>query len=105
LVDGRAARDLHSHEPPSLDPAPATSFATSLSPWIGPLQALDHAQVPAPDQDPEPASYLRGGRDWALDILLEVRINGHVVAYPPFAAMYWTPPQLLAHVTVNGAAL
>lgn len=105
LVNDWSARDLQRYESTSLDPAPATSFATSISPWIVPLQALEHAKVPAPEQDPEPASYLRGGRDWALDISLEVRINGHVVANPPFAAMYWTPPQLLAHVTVNGAAL
>ena len=36
---------------------------------------------------------------------MEVRLNGHVVARPPFATMYWTPAQMLAHMTVNGASL
>ncbi|MFL6158345.1 MAG: fumarylacetoacetate hydrolase family protein, partial [Marmoricola sp.] len=55
-------------------------------------------------QDPPPLPYLaEPGR--ALDLSLEVRINGEVVSRPPFAPMYWTPAQMLAHLTVNGAHL
>ena len=42
---------------------------------------------------------------WGLDLSLEVEINGRVVSRPPFASMYWTPAQQLAHMTVNGATL
>jgi fumarylacetoacetase len=42
---------------------------------------------------------------WGLDIGLEVRLNGELVSCPPFALMYWTPAQQLAHMTVNGASL
>ena len=105
LVNDWSARDIQRYEAAPLGPMLGKSFATSVSPWVVPLQALEHAKVPAPEQDPEPAEYLRGGREWALDIALEVRINGHVVSQPPFSAMYWTPAQQLAHLTVNGAAL
>jgi fumarylacetoacetase len=42
---------------------------------------------------------------WGLDIELEVRLNGHRISRPPFASMYWTAAQQLAHTTVNGARL
>jgi len=42
---------------------------------------------------------------WGLDLRLEVRLNGHRVAEPPLASMYWTAAQRLAHMTVNGASL
>ena len=42
---------------------------------------------------------------WGLDLALEVRLNGQLVSRPPFATMYWTPAQMLAHMTVNGASL
>ena len=45
------------------------------------------------------------GRSDALDLELTVEINGTVVSSPPFASMYWTPAQMLAHMTVNGASL
>ena len=45
------------------------------------------------------------GRSDALDLDLTVEINGTVVSSPPFASMYWTPAQMLAHMTVNGASL
>jgi fumarylacetoacetase len=48
--------------------------------------------------------YLRGRAGWGLDIDLAVAWNGEVVSRPPFAAMYWSPAQLLAHLTVNGAS-
>src|SRR6202030_4268474 len=51
-------------------------------------------------------SYLEDdGRSDALDLELTVEINGTVVSSPPFASMYWTPAQMLAHMTVNGASL
>jgi fumarylacetoacetase len=49
--------------------------------------------------------YLRPSEPWGLDLTLEVSINGQVVSRPPYAGIYWTADQQLAHLTVNGAAL
>jgi len=72
-----------------------------------PLAALSHARTAPPPRDPRPLPYLddTDAPPWGLDLALEVRLNGHVVARPPFASMYWTPAQMLAHMTVNGASL
>ncbi|MDT8914891.1 fumarylacetoacetase [Amycolatopsis sp. PS_44_ISF1] len=105
LVNDWSARDLQIWESQPLGPFLGKSFATSVSPWIVPLDALEHARVPQPPQDPEPFAYLRGAEPWGLDLALEVRLNGHLVASPPFATQYWTAAQQLAHLTVNGASL
>jgi fumarylacetoacetase len=104
LVNDWSARDIQSWESRPLGPFLAKSFATSISPWIVPLEALAHARVRPPPQDPEPLPYLSGRDHWGLDLALEIRLNGQVVARPPFASMYWTPAQMLAHLTVNGAS-
>jgi fumarylacetoacetase len=73
---------------------------------VVPLAALAAARVAPPERDPRPLPYLDdGAHPWGLDVTLEVRINGEVVSRPPFAGMYWTAAQQLAHLTVNGAAL
>jgi fumarylacetoacetase len=76
-----------------------------VSPWIVPVQALAAARVAAPPQDPPVQSYLHESRRSTFDITLTVRLNGHLVAQPPFAGLYWTPAQQLAHLTANGARL
>jgi fumarylacetoacetase len=103
LVNDWSARDIQSWESQPLGPFLAKSFATSVSPWIVPLEALEGARVRPPPRDPELLPYLSGVDDTGFDIALEVRLNGQVVSRPPFAAMYWTPAQMLAHMTVNGA--
>ena len=70
-----------------------------------PLEALDAAWVDLPGQDPEPLPYLTEGSPRGLDIDVEVEIGGVVVSRPPYASMYWSPAQMLAHMTVNGASL
>ena len=104
LVNDWSARDIQAWESRPLGPFLAKSFATSISPWVVPLEALAHAQVRPPRQDPEPLPYLAGAGQSGYDLALEVRLNGQVVSCPPFAAMYWTPAQMLAHLTVNGAS-
>jgi fumarylacetoacetase len=104
LVNDWSARDIQAWESRPLGPFLAKSFATSISPWVVPLEALAHAQVRPPPQDPEPLPYLTGNSNTGFDLALEVRLNGHVVSRPPFATMYWTPAQMLAHMTVNGAS-
>ena len=69
--------------------------------------SLDHAsnvgRIFRPDA--EPLEYLRVGDRAGYDIAVEVVLNGEVVARPPYASMYWSPAQMLAHMTVNGASL
>jgi fumarylacetoacetase len=105
LCNDWSARDIQAWESVPLGPYLGKSFATSVSPWVVPLDALAAARIPPPAQDPTPLPYLRGEHDFGLDLALEIRLNGHVVAQPRFAQMYWTPAQQLAHMTVNGARL
>lgn len=105
LVNDWSARDIQAWEYQPLGPFLGKSFATSVSPWIVPLEALDHAWVPAPEQDPPVLDYLREADRRGLDLSIVVEWNGTRVSEPPFAGMYWTPAQQLAHLTVNGAAL
>jgi fumarylacetoacetase len=105
LVNDWSARDLQRWEYQPLGPFLAKSFATSISPWIVPLAALEPYLVPAREQDPEPLPYLRTAGDWALDLELEVELNGEVISRTNARGLYWTFPQQLAHATVNGAAV
>ena len=104
LVNDWSARDLQAWEYVPLGPHLGKSFATSISPWVVPLAALEAARVPLPGQAPQPLPYLRGREDWGLDVELAVEWNGEVVSRPPYREMYWSPAQMLAHMTVNGAA-
>ncbi|MEU7612719.1 fumarylacetoacetase [Micromonospora sp. NPDC049204] len=105
LVNDWSARDIQAWEYQPLGPFLGKSFATSVSAWVTPLDALGDAFVPAPDQDPPVVDYLRDVPHLGLDLRLAVEWNGTLVSEPPFATMYWTPAQQLAHLTVNGAAL
>jgi fumarylacetoacetase len=106
LLNDWSARDIQAWEYVPLGPFLGKSFLTSLSPWIVPLAALEAARVPPPPRQPATLPYLDDAGDpWGLDITLEVRLNGHLISRPPFATMYWTAAQQLAHLTSNGASL
>ncbi|MEU4834801.1 fumarylacetoacetase [Streptosporangium sp. NPDC023615] len=105
LVNDWSARDIQAWEYVPLGPFLGKSFATSVSPWVTPLAALSEARVEGRHQDPEPPAYLRRQEPWGLDVRIEVAVNGEVVSRPPYRDMYWTPDQMLAHMTVNGASL
>jgi fumarylacetoacetase len=105
LVNDWSARDLQAWEYRPLGPFLGKSFATSISAWVTPLALLEPARVEAPPQVPAPLQYLAGGRDWGLDVALELELNGAVVSRANARTLYWTLPQQLAHATVNGAAL
>jgi fumarylacetoacetase len=105
LVNDWSARDLQAWEYQPLGPFLGKSFATSVSAWVTPLALLEGARVEAPPQEPPPLPYLSGGRDWALDVALEVELNGEVVSRGNAAGLYWTMPQQLAHATSNGASV
>jgi fumarylacetoacetase len=100
-----SARDIQAWEYVPLGPFLGKSFATSVAGWVTPLEALAAARVPLPGQDPPPLDYLRVDEPAGYDITFEVLLNGTVVSRPPYAAMYWSPAQMLAHLTVNGAGL
>jgi len=105
LLNDWSARDLQGWEYVPLGPFLGKSFATSVSPWVTPLAALQAARLPLPAQDPEPLPYLQVADASAYDIAVEVVLDGEVVSRPPYSAMYWSPEQMLAHMTVNGASL
>ncbi len=105
-----SARDIQAWEYVPLGPFLGKSFATSVSAWVTPLAALDAAWCALPGQDPTPLDYLvsTGSTDHdeprGLDLDVEVVLNGTVVSRPPYRTMYWSPAQMLAHLTVNGAS-
>jgi fumarylacetoacetase len=106
LLNDWSARDIQAWEYVPLGPFLGKSFATSVSAWITPLDALAAAWVPPPPRDVEVLPYLDdSAQPRGLDISLEVWLNGELISRPPFASMYWTAPQLLAHMTVNGASV
>jgi fumarylacetoacetase len=100
-----SARDIQAWEYVPLGPFLGKSFATSIAAWVTPLAALEAARVALPGQDPEPLEYLRVEEPAGYDIAFEVLLNGEVVSRPPYSAMYWSPAQMLAHMTVNGASM
>jgi fumarylacetoacetase len=104
LLNDWSARDIQAWEYVPLGPHLGKSFATSVSPWVVPLAALEAARVPLPGQDPEPLPYLRESASWGLDVDLAVAWNGEEVSRPPYRTMYWSPAQMLAHLTANGAS-
>jgi fumarylacetoacetase len=115
LVNDWSARDVQALESQPLGPYLAKSFATSVSPWVVTLDALEPYRVDGPAQEPPPPAYLAAPPASGYDIRLEVSIESqwmHVndippatVACCPFAGHYWTFPQMLAHATVNGTAV
>ena len=103
LLNDWSARDVQGFEYQPLGPNLAKSFATSISPWVVTMDALRPYMVEPPPQDPQPDPYLRAVRPWALDIDLDVELNGETITRTNFSGMYWTFAQQLAHMTVNGA--
>ncbi|TCC45221.1 fumarylacetoacetase [Kribbella capetownensis] len=105
LVNDWSARDLQAWEYVPLGPFLGKSFATSISPWVVSLEALSPAAVPLPPQDPPVLPYLSGNNLNNYDITFQVFLNGHLVSSPPYRDIYWSPAQMLAHLTVNGASV
>ena len=105
LVNDWSARDIQAWEYQPLGPNLGKSFQTSISAWVTPLALLDGACIEAPPQDPPPLPHLAGGRDWGLDIALDVELDGETISRGNARTLYWTLPQQLAHATSNGARL
>jgi fumarylacetoacetase len=115
LVNDWSARDIQAWEYQPLGPFLGKSFATSVSPWIVTLDALEPYRVAGPPQDPQPLPYLQMSEPFNYDIELLVELQTprmreqgqepHVIAHSNFKYMYWNMAQQLAHVTVNGTAV
>ncbi|WP_307624191.1 fumarylacetoacetase [Streptomyces sp. V3I7] len=107
LLNDWSARDIQAWEYVPLGPFLGKSFATSVSAWITPLEALEEARVTPPERTHPLLPYLddSGAGPGGYDLRISVAINGKVVAEPPFSTMYWTAAQQLAQMTVNGASL
>ena len=103
LLNDWSARDIQRFEYVPLGPFLGKSFATTISAWVTPIDALP--RVAPRSQDPAPPPYLRASDPWALDIELEIEVDDVVLSRPRSSWLYWTPAQMLAHLTVNGAAL
>lgn len=121
LLNDWSARDIQSWEYQPLGPFLSKSFATTISPWVVTLEALEPFRVPAyvrPDGDPPPLQYLlwdgdqrRGGLDIRLEVFLRTLMmrqrsqDAVRVSRGRFTSMYWTIAQLVAHHTSNGCNL
>lgn len=109
LFNDWSARDIQNFEYVPLGPNLGKSFASSVGTWVVPFEALADARVDTPPREFALADYLRDGAEaggpWGLDIHMEVELDGEVVSRPEYRRMYWTAPQMLAHMTVNGGSL
>lgn len=107
LFNDWSARDIQSWEYVPLGPFLAKNFASSISPWVVTLDALEPFKVEGPVQEPKILPYLEYSGNWHYDIKLEVDIkpeNGSpsVVCKSNYKHMYWNLVQQLAHHTVGG---
>ncbi|NEA31165.1 fumarylacetoacetase [Streptomyces sp. SID13031] len=105
LLNDWSARDIQAWEYVPLGPFLGKSFATSISPWVVSLEALEPAEVALGKQEPAVLPYLANDRLTNLDITFEVYWNGELVSSPPYREMYWSAAQMLAHLSVNGASV
>jgi fumarylacetoacetase len=121
LVNDWSARDIQSWEYQPLGPFLSKSFATTVSPWVVTLEALEPYRSPAfrrPSGDPAPLPYLdsadtrsRGGLDISVEVYLTTA-RMRAAHLPPFrlsrgntADLYWTLGQMFAHHASNGCNL
>lgn len=107
LFNDWSARDIQAWEYVPLGPFLAKNFASSASPWIVTLDALEPFRVEGPAQEPVPLPYLRTSGAHSFDIKLEASLspeggNEERICRTNFKHMYWSMAQQLAHHTVNG---
>jgi fumarylacetoacetase len=108
LLNDWSARDIQQWEYVPLGPFNSKGFATTISPWIVTLDALEPFRVQQPEQAPQPLPYLRHAGKHAFDIALEVDLlaagdeQAQTISRTNFRHMYWTMAQQLAHHTSGG---
>ena len=110
LFNDWSARDIQKWEYVPLGPFLSKNFASSISPWIVTLDALEPFRTSGPDQSPEPLPYLQFSGNRSFDIKLEAAIQPKdaqetVVTRSNFKYLYWNMAQQLAHHSVNGCRI
>jgi fumarylacetoacetase len=111
LVNDWSARDIQKWEYQPLGPFLSKNFATSISPWVVTLAALDPFRTAGPRQDPAPLPYLSLVPNTTFDIHLEVALqvsnssSKHRISATNLRHIYWSMAQQVAHHTINGCNL
>ena len=110
LFNDWSARDIQKWEYVPLGPFLSKNFASSISPWIITLDALEPFRTAGPEQSPEPLPYLQFSGNRSFDIKLEAAIQPKdaqetVVTRSNFKYLYWNMAQQLAHHSVNGCRI
>jgi fumarylacetoacetase len=111
LLDDWSARDIQQWEYVPLGPFQAKAFATSISPWIVTLAALEPFRLHGPKQDPAPLPYLRQAQPNNYDLHLDVGLRaaqmneGLRICQTNFKYMYWSSVQQLVHHASSGCAM
>jgi fumarylacetoacetase len=111
LVNDWSARDIQRWEYRPLGPFLAKNFATSISPWVVMLEALQPFRTPGPEQEPQPLPYLQEPQPRGYDIQLQVTLQSAqmgeplVISRSNFRHLYWSMAQQLAHHTITGCNL
>lgn len=110
LLNDWSARDIQKWEYVPLGPFLAKNFASSISPWIVTMDALEPFRCDSPKQEPTPLPYLQQKGKKAFDIHLEVAIvpenaEETIVTKSNLKYLYWTMSQQLAHHTINGCRI
>ena len=108
LVNDWSARDIQHWEYRPLGPFLSKNLATSISPWVVTVEALEPFRCSGPEQDPTPLAYLRSEENWAYDIQLEVKLQSQLMDKPTlisrsnFRGLYWNMAQQLVHHASSG---
>ncbi|MFK7775698.1 MAG: fumarylacetoacetase [Saprospiraceae bacterium] len=107
LFNDWSARDIQKWEYVPLGPFLGKNFASTVSPWIVTMDALEPFRVPGPVQDPPVLPYLEyeGEKNYDIRLVVKIQPDGSeptVVSNSNFKYMYWNMSQQLAHHTVNG---
>ncbi len=111
LVNDWSARDIQTWEYQPLGPFLAKNFATSISPWIITLEALEPFRCSGPKQDPKPLEYLRNTKDSTFDINLGIYLktenmdSDQLISSSNYNYLYWNMNQQIAHHTITGCNL
>ena len=107
LFNDWSARDIQKWEYVPLGPFLAKNFASSISPWVVTLEALEPFRVAGPTQEPKVLPYLEyeGAKNYDINLEVDITPNGgeaNTICHSNFKYMYWNMAQQLAHHTVNG---
>jgi fumarylacetoacetase len=111
LLNDWSARDIQKWEYVPLGPFLGKNFATSISPWVVTLDALEPFRVAAPKQDPEVLDYLKRQENWGINLELAFGIQTpnmdkpEYISHTNFKYMYWDIAQQITHHSINGCPM